>query len=470
MEGISPEDWERTPDSVKQLVFTLLETVQKLQKRVEELEDRLGLTPQNSSIPPSTEHPHKKKTTGQKKMRKRGGQKGHPKHERTLIPSDQCEVIPLIPTECRKCGRELTGEDASPHRHQVWELPVIKPEVAEYQQHQLQCAGCQTCTTAPLPQGVSTGQAGPRLTAFAALLMACFRQSKRRTALFLETVMNIPASAAWTVKLQTRCSDSLAGTYGELVDQLPEQDVLRADETPTKEARQKSWLWVFVAQWFTVFSVRPSRGAEVVDEFLKADFAGIVICDRLKSYYHIGQGKGRLQWCWAHLLRDFQSFADSQNETVREIGGELVQQTKSLFRVWNRCRDGTISEAGLKIAVGRIRKVVIEQLEEGLRVEHAKLPGVCETLLHHREWLWTFLDHTDVELTNNASERALRHGVIWRKLSFGTQSQAGSRFVERMLTVIETCRQQKRNVLEFVTESVERHFAGEPGLSLMPVE
>ena len=82
--------------------------------------------------------------------------------------------------------------------------------------------------------------------------------------------------------------------------------------------------------------------------------------------------------------------------------------------------------------------------------------------------MWSYLDHEDVEPTNNASERSLRHAVIWRKLSFGTQSPDGSRFVETMLTVIETCRQQSRNVFEYVTSAVQRHFAQQPIPSLLP--
>jgi transposase len=297
--------------------------------------------------------------------------------------------------------------------------------------------------------------------------MAYFRQSKRRCALFLETVLAIPASASWMVKLQNHCTQSLQQPYQELCAQLPSQKVIRADESPTQEQNRKSWLWVFVCEWMTVFAIRPSRGGEIVDEFLTARFKGVVICDRYKSYYHIGKQQGKLQWCWSHLLRDFQSLADSKTETVSALGERLVTQAKSLFRVWHRFRDGTISETGYRSAVGRIRQSVTTLLKAGLRGDHARTSGMCQEILQHREWLWTFLDHPEVELTNNASERALRHGVIWRKLSFGTQSESGSRFVGTLLTVIETCRQQKRSVFAFVTESVQQHFAGKPAPSLL---
>ncbi len=106
-------------------------------------------------------------------------------------------------------------------------------------------------------------------------------------------------------------------------------------------------------------------------------------------------------------------------------------------------------------------------LLRGLRCRHQKTSGLCQELLHHQDWLWTFLDHDRVEPTNNASERALRHAVIWRKRSFGTQSTSGSRFVETLLSVIETCRQQQRDLFAFVTRTIQSHFAHRPTPSLL---
>jgi len=180
--------------------------VARLEARIEELQRQSkGKTPNNSSLPPSTQHPHAKPPRKKRKKgrKKRGGQPGHPKHERPLIPSDECdEVEPLKPTECRRCGEKLSGKDPEPLRHQVWELPEIKPIVTEYQRHRLVCPCCGETTCAPLPPGVPQGQSGPRLMAFTALLMAYYRQSKRRTAEFLTTLFGQPCSAALTVKIE----------------------------------------------------------------------------------------------------------------------------------------------------------------------------------------------------------------------------------------------------------------------------
>ena len=192
---ITEEIIARQPPEAQAIILALLAEIAELRARIEELERQVkGKTPQNSSLPPSTQHPHARPQPPRRKSkRKRGGQPGHKKHERPLIPTEDCDrVEPLKATECRRCGAKLSGSDPEPLRHQVWELPEIKPHVTEYQQHRLTCPRCGETTCAELPEGVPQGQSGPRLMAFTAILMAYFRQSKRRTAAFLATLLGQP--------------------------------------------------------------------------------------------------------------------------------------------------------------------------------------------------------------------------------------------------------------------------------------
>jgi transposase len=439
--------------------------IRLLLARIEALEARLNKTPQNSSLPPSSQHPHAKPAAPrQPSGKKRGGQPGHPRHERALISTEECsEVVTLKPSACRRCGDRLAGNDAEPRRHQVWEVPEIRPLVTEYQLHRLACPTCGITTCAELPAGVPAGQAGPRLVALVVLLMGCFRQSKRRVALFLEQVLDQPCSPGWVVKLQNQATAALRPSYQEATDQLPTQDVLAIDESPTKEGPAKAWLWTCVASTFTVFALRTTRAATVLDELLGEEFDGAVMCDRAKMYWMLG----RLQWCWAHLKRDFQALIDSEDPQVKRLGRDLMRPTRELFRHWARSRDRTITRAGLKRVMHPIRQEVESLLLRGECSGNDRLSGLCRELYEHRGWLWTFLDVEGVEPTNNASERSLRHAVIWRKLSFGTQSARGSRFVETILTVVETCRQQSLSVFAFVTEAVQAHFANQPTPSLL---
>lgn len=459
---VSAEYLAATPASVLALVQWLTARVAALEAEVADLKARLNKDSTNSSVPPSAAHPHAKPVPPKaKSKRRRGGQPGHAKHERALIPAADCQaVVPCVPTGCRRCGRTLRGVDPQPLRHQVWELPEIRPVVTEYQQHRLACGcGCSTC--GELPAGVPSGQAGPRLVAFSGLLMACFRQSKRRAAQFLGMILNQPASPAWMVLLQIRCAEAVRPGYDDLAARLPGQGVLNVDESPTREGTAKAWVWTFVADTFTLFACRTSRGAEVLDDLLGAAFAGVVHCDRAKMYWRFG----RLQWCWAHLKRDFQALIDAPCRTRKRLGHALMRQTEAVFGLWKRVRDGTLSRRTFRLRMTPIRQRVGALLLSGYF--DGRTRSFCKELWKHREHLWTFVDVVGVEPTNNAAERALRHAVIWRKLSFGTQSAAGSRFVERMLTVIETCRRHGRNAFAWLTAAVRARFRGEAAPPLL---
>ena len=409
---ITEELIARQPSEAQAIIRALL-------VKIQELEARLNKTPRNSSLPPSSQHPHARPQPPKRKSKKkRGGQPGHAKHERPLIPAHQCDdVKPLRPTECRRYGAKLSGDDPEPLRHQVWELPEIKPIVTEYQRHRLACPCCGEKTCAELPSGVPLGQSGPRLMAFTALLMAYYRQSKRRTSEFLGTLLGQPCCPALAVKMQNQVTTALRPLYEEAATELPTQDQLNIDETATKQENGKAWLWTFVARLITVFAVRPTREATALDAFLTDKFGGIVTCDRAKMYWQVG----RLQWCWAHLKRDFQAIIDGGDSQAKHLGHRLRRATCELFEHWADYRADRITRAALLRRMGPVRRKVERLLLRGTQSASRDVRGTCRELYEHRQWLWAFLRHDGVEPTNNASERSLRHAVIWRKLSFGTQ-------------------------------------------------
>lgn len=255
--------------------------------------------------------------------------------------------------------------------------------------------------------------------------------------------------------MQNFATSALRPAYDDLVQRLPDQPCLNIDESPTKQARLKAWLWTFVAKAFTVFSLRKSRKADALNDHLGFGFAGLVGCDRAKMYLAFD----RIQWCWAHLIRDFQSWIDGTDGAAKRLGRELQGPIGQVFELWRKVRDGTLSRAEFQTQVHPYRRKIDSLLLRGVYTIAGPAQATCEQLTEHSDRLWAFVDHDHIEPTNNAAERALRQAVIWRKLSFGTQSDAGSRFVETMLTILETCRQQGRSAYDFAVEAITAHHA-----------
>ena len=294
--------------------------------------------------------------------------------------------------------------------------------------------------------------------------MGHFRQSKRRAAAFLSDLLNIPCSPAWTVKIQNRVSDAVAAPYEELRGELSSQRQLFVDESPTRENRNKAWLWVAVAPLFAVFGIFADRSRSSLVSLI-GNYQGIILnCDRAKMYL---DGK-RLQWCWAHLKRDFQKLIDSSDGQVKRMGHDLMRQHRALFEHWRKYKAGKIRWRTFQNYAAPIRKEVQALLLRGKFSGNKKLVGFCNELYDRREHLWTFTRVEGIEPTNNTAERALRPAVIYRKLSFGTQSANGSRYLERILTVSETCRLQNRNAYQYLIQAMEASFAGTPAPSLLP--
>ncbi|HEX2246578.1 MAG TPA: IS66 family transposase, partial [Arthrobacter sp.] len=243
------------------------------------------------------------------------------------------------------------------------------------------------------------------------------------------------------------------------------QPTAYADETGWREGQHRAWLWTVVTAWVTVFAIRRPRSGRVAQELLGDRFWGWLVTDRWSAY--TWYPTWRRQVCWAHLRRDIEAMIDRGGRS-REIGEALRAQTRQMFQWWHRVRDGMLAHGTFARYMWPVRREVERLLAMGQRCGVPKTEGSCREILKLRQALWTFVRHEGVEPTNNAAERAIRPGVLWRKGSFGTQSAEGSRFVEAMMTVVATLKQQHRNVLDYVTAACEAALNGQPAPSLLP--
>ena len=464
--ALSHEVWERTPPEAQAYIRALEARVATLEGMMEAVQEQLTQTSRNSSRPPSSDPPHHERPRRPRSQRRRGGQPGHPGHTRTLIPVDEVdEVVVLKPEQCTQCQAPLLGDDPTPWRHQVIEIPPMKPVVTEYQWHQLVCAACGEVTRAPWPEGVPSGTYGPRVQATVSLYTGAYRLSKRTTQQMMDEVFGVPMSVGTIGPLEQATTAAVAAPVEEARRYVHEQAVAHLDETSWRQGGKRAWLWVAVTCWVTVCVVRMSRGGHVARELLGETFAGILVTDRYSAYnwYPV---RWR-QLCWAHLLRDFEAMRGRGGRS-EEIGDALLAQAHQMFTWWHRVRQGTLKRSTFRSYMTPLRREVERLLEAGSRCGVSKTAGTCRDILKRREALWTFVQVEGVEPTNNTAERSIRPGVLWRKGSFGTQSEEGSRFVESMMTVVATLKQQQRNVLEYLTAACEAALRGEAAPSLLP--
>ncbi len=486
---IPPEDWALTPPVVQQILqqiadrlLALEEEVRHLRIENERLREQTQKSSRNSSQPPSSDAPiappiKKRLSSG----KKRGAQPGHEGHQRKLYPVEECRrVSDHRPTECNACGTALSGNDPDPWRHQVVELPEVKPLVDEHRLHQLVCPDCGEVTRASLPSGVTESGYGSRLAAMVGLLSGKYRQSERQTQEALEDFFQVEVALGTINNLRQEVSASLAAAVEEATVFAQAQQEANADETGWRQGnsdgnnptQRKAWLWVMVTSYVTVFQIHLNRGQAAAKQLL-GKFAGYLITDRWTGYGW--WPLARRQLCWAHLIREFQKIADRGGES-KAIGEGLLGQAHKLFELWHRVRDGTLTREAFAAAVVEIRAAVQKWLQEGASYNvvrgdksvRAKTARTCQELLKVEQALWLFVRVVGIEPTNNAAERALRPAVIWRRISLGTQSALGSLFVARMLTVTQTLRAQQRPVLDFLTEACEAARQGTPAPSLLP--
>lgn len=453
---------------LKELVRTLHREVAAQGRIIADLRERLGLNSMNSHFPPSSDRPdgpgrRESKSTG----RKRGGQPGHEGRTRELVPPELVdEVIDVKPEACRGCGGPLSGDDPAPWRKQTTDIPPIVPTTIEHRLHRLACPDCGITTRAELPAGVPRGAFGPRLTAITGTLTGAYRMSKRNVGQVLEDMFGVSVALGSITAIERSMSEAVAAPVKEAAEHVRDAERVNADETGWKVGHERAWLWTAATEKVAVFRVHAKRGTEAAKELLGSGFAGILTSDRWCGYNWLPMR--RRQVCWSHLRRDFEWMAELEGRPgVR--GRQLTDLTDEMFDWLDRARDGTLKWSTLRTYLSDLRCELRELLEAGARSSHEKSAGKCRDMLKHEKAMWTFVRRRGLEPTNNAAERALRQAVIWRKTSFGTQSDAGSRYVERMLTVTTTLRLQGRNVLKYLTESCRAALQGRPAPSLLPI-
>ncbi len=420
-----------------------------------ELKRRLGQNSSNSNKPPSSDSPKDRaerdgKTAGS--GRAPGGQPGHKGKTRTLLPASRVtKTTECFPETCRRCANELPPTpDASPLRHQVFEIPkdVL---VEEFRLHTVACA-CGATTCAPLPAGTPTGLFGPRLLALIAVLTGSMHVSRRKVQLLLSDLFGIDVSLGCLSESEEVVSEAVADAVDEALVHALAARIKHVDATTWYQSGTYRSLWVLATKAVTVFHVAANGTQEALQKWL-SQIRGILVTDRGSQFGFWAME--RRQICLAHLLRKFASYA-TRSGRAGQVGNQLLLWTGIVFENWHQVRDGTLSRTKFRTTIAPVRAAIERLLEEGAGI--SGIGGSCRDILAHRAALWTFIDELGVEPTNNHAERELRGFVMWRKLTFGSRSDRGSQFAANLKSVVSTCRKQGRPLFDYLTSAIHAAF------------
>jgi len=427
-----------------------------LEAQVRDLLDKLK-PPSPRVVTPQPPAPAKKPTG-----RKPGGQPGHPPLMKTLVPPERVNhVVPYVPERCAKCDKSLPlkkgPKDPEPKRHQVAELPPVMVQITEHQAHGRTCPCCGEVTWATVPAEVRAYSVGAKFTAFMGLLAGVHGVSKRGIEELMEQAFDVSIALGTVSNREQELSDALAPAHAEARQAIAAADVKHADETGWKEAGKKRWLWVAAIPSVVYFVIHPCRNLSALRRLVGEKFNGILCSDRWCVYDEWPSGMRQL--CWAHLKRNWEKQVQ-RGGAAKRVGEAWLALQSQVFELWHRFRDKKCTRHELGDQMAPLMLAMRTILESGRRSRDGKLVRFCERLTEVYADVWTFVVVEGVEPTNNHAERVLRRAVLWRRRSFGCHSAKGCVFVERILTVVQTLRQQKRSVLTFLSEAIQAHRAG----------
>lgn len=462
----------RTLEEAQQVIARQQEQIAELQRQVEELVAKLGSSSRNSSKPPSSDSPEQRSQRPKRKPspRNRGGQPGHPRHERALFPPEQVNrVEQYFPTNQCECGGSVAIDWDNPYQHQVFDLPPPPLDVTEHQFYRGVCQGCGQRHDSQWPDWVPRGQMGAGLIGWIVILSGQFRLSIRQIQYLLAQLWNLPFSLGAISQAQGKATPWMGPLAQQVGEHIRQQAVAHADETRHYRGKQIYWLWVLSSGPFSYFMTHYSRGKQAAAHLL-GSFRGYLVTDHFSGYN--GIPPERRQLCWAHLIRHFRKIAGRRGQ-AGAIGQRLLLIAHSLIRTHHRYQQQPDQRERYRRRMQRLRRSFQATLQTGSQLDELtcqRTRNQCLHLLKDEAMCWTFLKDDRIPLTNNQAERAIRPYVLWRKVSHASQSAQGDRFRPVVMTVLGTARQLGMNLGEMMREICSAGLSRKPISTRFPFE
>lgn len=368
-----------------------------------------------------------------------------------LAPEQVDTVVDLFPAQCEIC-QEVPSQIKSfpPYIHQVVDIEADNGarKVTEYRCYSVLCS-CGSRVPAPTKQ-VPTSAFGPRLSSLVCTLSGAYNLSRRQVTVMLKDLYAIDMSLGSVSNIEGRMTKALETASDEAMAYIETADAKHVDETGWIRDSAHASAWVFADPIVSVFRIVKNGTRAVLRDLLQT-INGTLISDRASVFLYWPMDARQI--CWSHLLRTFTDYSE-RDGPAKEIGLELIANTELVLHYWRRHRLGELSDDEYKDRIYLVRDGMKTRLQQAADANIFYVSGSCKNLLRHWDAMWNFVDTLGVDPTNNHAERELRKLVLWRKRSFGTKSERGDQFAERMMTVTQTLRKSAANVLSFLCGSL----------------
>src|SRR5271156_88038 len=442
-----------TYEELEAKVQRLEELLKQALEKIAQLEEQLKRNSKNSSKPPSTDQKSNTLDTDKKPPRDSRTGKARPS-----FPPDKIDRhVQCKQENCPHCGSsKIQLNRDSPEILQQAELPEIKAIITEFQLQKYHCEKCGKNSTARLPPGIPDSAFGPKLMGLLATLTGVLHVAKREAVQLIKDLYDVDMGIGSVPNVEERVAVALDPVYDRIHKFVVQHKLCtHFDETSWRDSGQRHFVWLATCQQAAVYRIDRNRSAAAFKRLIGQEtWTAPAVTDRYAVYNSFKDH----QFCLAHLIREFKGHGERDGPD-KSIGQAIENELRLSCKIHREYREGKISLAQRNRRLGARKRRAEYWLEGGLANGSDGLAKICGTLLEDFDKLWTFTRILGMEPTNNMAERDLRKLVIWRRKSYGTRSNRGKKFVERVTTVAQTIRKQGGNVLRFIQEAIECFYS-----------
>ncbi len=438
----------------------------RLQRRIADLEARLEQARRagkRQAAPFSRNQPVEEP----RRPGRHSGEEHGEHHCRPRPPRIDETVVAALSEVCPHCGGGVEETEVVEQFQE--DVPFVTPTVTRFVIHVGRCRGCARRIQARHPRqtsdavGAAGVQVGPRALSLGTSLHYEAGLSFAKSAEVLAQSTGVRVAVSTLVRAAGRVAGQCQEIDSAIRDGVRSAAVVTPDETGWRVGGRNAWLWAADAEDATAYAVAPSRGADVVEELLGLDYAGIVVRDGWAPYRQLTEAEH--QTCLAHLLRRCDELREDSWGRGREVPNLVARLIQDGLEVRDRRDGGELSTVAVRRRLGELERR-LDRLLERPAIRHPGNRRLLDHLATERAAMFTFLRHPGVPATNWRAEQAIRPAVVNRKTWGGNRTWPGAAIQQLLMTVLRTCRQRHLDGITILTASLHAPGRASPALLL----